>query len=418
MNPASASSDFAAQMQVKRRVGKIRQAAKKVLGKTAYGNPTVQIWVERLARGYVGELVKLRSSVSGGRSSRRSIRNQLLGRAGGRICCVLVAAAKRRLSMSRAEVELVAASIRPWSDCGEPVRAISRQKPDGDVRWTVCFGVKRLALSYLCRDVLAAWWGPMIHEFNAPSGGVERAIESLSSWISHDRPWVLTADVKEFFPSIGYKGMIELVPLPESVIRHSLSISEDVHILSDEGMISSATKALRQGLPQGSPASSVIATRMFALTVGQIADQAIWSYSDNLFSAFDDEQTAQATLSALVKGFTTHPAGELKLHKIKIAHCDDGIDLLGYNLRTLADAPTWKPFARPSHSAFDKFFKKLADKLVTKPTAGLYDFAVERTESWIKGRTIWNATPKGIDIVMSRALTVAATEAASRLTSA
>jgi hypothetical protein len=394
--------------------------ARVVFGPEVTLKPDVVAWVITCARRHASDLVHLRGSVATSGPERRKWQNRVLRSEEGRVACVLRALAERKEMVTPDELLDMARGIRPWRDCGEPILAFPRVKPSGALRWMIMYGPKRLALSYLVADVLLATLGTNPYEFNQTGRGAEAAVGSLRHDFEHARTVAFTGDIKDYFPSIGHDGLASELQLSENVVRHAIIISKSVKIivtgLPKGTSRSSVLKLIRRGLPQGSPASNVIASFLTKRVLDDVsADVPARVFTDNFFGACESVKDAVATLDTLTAGLAAHPLGPFELKDRRIVHSDQGVDLLGYYVKTHADAPVYKASVFASGNAIHKFQQRLRCDLFAVDVGDLDEQAINRSRRWVSSRSAWNPSARRADAFHRDSLKIAAQVRAIRL---
>ena len=368
-------------------------------------------WLQQHVKIYRAQLDNLSRQIGKGAKVERKARDVVLGSASGRVCCLVRAAFKRGRVLSRAEVEFQAGRLRPWKDCGEPIIAVIIKTSGGKERLTASLGVQRLALNYIVRDTLTASFGLAQDEFNRPGRGTHDLIEALMERIRAANDWVGTADIKDFYPSVGKEGLAERLKLPGTLVDHVILIGEEVPIRMPDGSKASESvrDLLRRGIPQGAPTSSFIASKILSDIVGQLeTDATILRYADDLVVVGWSKSEVDATLNALKASFGSSPAGGLTLHKIDIRHIDEGVRVLGYKVITDPSADTYIPRAFPAGAAFERHFDRLASSLADISPQGRDDFAIEKTLQWISNWRCWSPSERRIEAVLDQALALSA----------
>jgi len=362
-----------------------RMLAKQVFGPAWTTEDGLRPWVWHHTRTYWRQLRNARNANSAGGPKRRAARNKLLNSSSAKICCLIKAAAKRGKTFTRKDIEAVAGGLRAWKDCGEKVFAHAEKKEDGTSRWTWNMGPKRLALAYVCRNLLVAAWGYPAGEYSCKGRGSHFAIERLISGINKDRPWFFQADIKKFHSSFGQDAVVKAVPLSEYVVRNAI-LAVDAEIALPDGLDDpgSVMEALRAGLPQGSPVSHLIASHLLSQVIEPIAfDTWLGHYSDNLFGICDSKEDAAATLIALNDALAASPLGEFAMHKEQVRYTDQGVTLLGYLITTWSNQDQYDARAFPSIRARNRFFGELKGRLGEISPSQVYDEAERQTLEWL-----------------------------------
>lgn len=368
-------------------------------------------WVGAHATAYSDQLRNLGTEKTKGAKRRRVAQEAVLASLSGRVCCLISAAAKRGETYTQDALTVAAHQIRPWNDCGEPITLVSVPKGDGTYRPTLKLGVRRSALNYLCRDLLLTVWGKPLDDFNGCAGGTHRAVRLFRKAIEDGRPWVGKVDVKNCFSSFQHDGIVDAVQLSDRVVRNAILIPKDATIVNSYGVpvSGSVRETLLQGLPQGAPASSFIASHLLLNVLGPWESLVMMlRYADDIAWACETEEEAVATLNSLIACLGAHPAGELTLHTSKPVHVSSGINFLGYRI---IGSPSDGPLAThawPNNASFERFRGRLVRGLKACAGTDAEDFAFKRTGRWIRSWSEWNPSEARLDHVFGQSLAMAA----------
>lgn len=373
------------------------QAYRKALGRAAHafsgtwkGNYELRRWVRKQATVLRHLIAAIERAPTRDKQKRAIYR--LLKSGSAKICALILAANEGQFT--QASIVKMARAINPWEDCGEPVWLKKLMKANGSERVMGAFGTKRSALQRLCALALSSAWGVSNLEYNTKGRGGIAAVTSAMSSMNSFNEWVLLVDVQDCYPSVGQDGLAAYLPLPEKVIRSSVLIPDECVILASNGsyVSSSDREQLRQGIPQGSPASQIIASRLISEAVAEVAhDHHCFHYSDNVFAALSSESQAKATFDTLTERFGALPVGALTLHTHALADATkESVRFLGYKLRLLTKKDEWKAVARPAARATKRFDDFLHEELVLAEPDQREDMVIELTSAWIAEDPIWD----------------------------
>jgi len=265
----------------------------------------------------------------------------------------------------KALVPSIASSLDPWVGTAEEVRVNVIPKGDsGDYRVTTDFGPENRALQFLLLRLLRVMADRHPHQFGTGNGGSHAAIKHVAQAMKDGSIWAVEIDIENCFPSFGGDGVVDLLPLPKEVTK-SVLISRHLNLVpgnlldlfgeepggvhhvphgaphiphvgpaSDLGFLGAEALAeARQGIPQGSAASPLVAEMLLALPLKQLPKVGlVFGYLDNFLVMATGEDDAVSMAKALGCALQAHPAGPLR-PKIKgIFHAGTPIDFLGYRL--------------------------------------------------------------------------------------
>lgn len=175
---------------------------------------------------------------------------------------------------------------------------------------------------------------------------VQKAVEALEN---HGR-FILTADIKDCFPSINIDGIYQSGTIPAKVIENALdprhltfirkeAPDQNKHNLSLGIMANMAAKEeVPQGLLHGCSAANAILRHLLANAVSKLDNQVrVFVYVDNFFVVAKTEQACLDALETLSCHLAVCPAGPLHFGTSDINHIDAGAEMLGYHLMGCTD---------------------------------------------------------------------------------
>jgi hypothetical protein len=271
----------------------------------------------------------------------------------------LVAAyeAFRRHGRPLVKIELVriAEALNPWRACEEPVRVFVKMKPNGDHRTLQQFGIENRARHCLISRALRATRNP--HPYQYGSKGVPAAIAQAAKWMKEGYLWCAEVDIKNCFPSFEEEQMSKYLLLPKEVISHSVMGEHlnhkdgnlsDVFSTANDGSASPCTTDVlaeaRQGLPQGSVASSIVSEVLLSTPLNALPGFSVAvNYVDNTLLMAKTEGELNKTIEAFGSALKAHPVGSFKL-KIQ-SYCAPGnsIEFLGHSIALVKAGITMTP---------------------------------------------------------------------------
>jgi Reverse transcriptase (RNA-dependent DNA polymerase) len=239
-------------------------------------------------------------------------------------------------------IKAMAIKIDPWRGTDEPVAvSYKKKKSNPDKRRTVMsFGIENRALQYLILMVLEKTADLHPHQY-ATRGGVHAAIKQVTAALSDGYTHVVEIDIKDCYASFAGEKIADLLPLPKKVTQH-IAICRHLNLVPGNlddlfGTASIFTTDMlaevRQGIPQGSAASNLIAEILLCnLVENQCPDVGrVFSYADNILLMAKDEAGVKSMTLALRKALKSHPAGPL-VPTAKQFKPGDPVDFLGHRL--------------------------------------------------------------------------------------
>jgi hypothetical protein len=197
-------------------------------------------------------------------------------------------------------------------------------------------------------------------------GGVDKAILRCCELLDSGWNFTVTIDIANCYGSVDQEKVTKLIPLPATVVRHVLLLGEEaeVKVKCPEGVTGhppgspgmEADEAVRQGLPQGCPASGLIVRRAILgpmLAALPFADHLVL-FQDEVAVVAKDKAEADVILGTLRSILLASPAGPLTIGHERIRHIEQGFDFLGYFTRR--KPPTWGGtlHSHPSARAYRK----------------------------------------------------------------
>jgi hypothetical protein len=295
--------------------------------------------------------------------------------------CEAVRAALRGLKPHRrpkaTQVYSIVRSLDPWQGTEEPV-IVNWKIKDANAnscRITMDFGPINRALQYLTHRLLAATADLHPRQF-AVRGGVHAAIAHVAKARAEGFGWCAEIDIADCYPSFEGEKLLGLFNLPEEVIEHvitckDLNLTLGSHPVvvgpasDDEGnnvLLNEALAEARQGIPQGSAVSPLVAELLLAMPLKHLPEGGeVCVYADNLLIMAKDESKAVSMIQALESALAAHPAGQLRPN-IRLFKPDEPIDFLGHRFFHLNGAVHIHPSPRNA-SNFETKLKQGLKKL-------------------------------------------------------
>lgn len=139
-------------------------------------------------------------------------------------------------------------------------------------------------------------------------------------------------DVRDCFGSISIEWLKQHLPLPPAVTQ-AVCAADQINLVVVD-IHAGTCPTSRQGLPQGSVVSPIIAEYVLARILEEAPEGvAFQAYVDNIFVSAPDEMVARQHQQTLERLFEAHPAGLLRVHSDGPRRIENGLPVLGYVLR-------------------------------------------------------------------------------------
>lgn len=213
-----------------------------------------------------------------------------------------------------------------------PLSPCDIDRPDGDKRqlnippWED--RILQRALSQLLSSTFDTHWIKSSYGYRVGHSRYQ-ARDEINTLIQQGYHWILEADIKRFFDNVSWDNLEQRLTLlyPNDNIVSIIMNWMKASVKDNEGIVHHR----KQGLPQGSPLSPVLANLImddFDSDM-QAYDYKIVRFADDFVLLFKDEPSAQAAVSVVNKSLTEHHL-ELNLLKTRIIHSRHGFRFLGF----------------------------------------------------------------------------------------
>lgn len=292
------------------------------------------------------------SGALGSQEKTRSATRHTLGSFAGRLTAIVrvASAASRAISFDEALEQASATQVDEL--CHEPLFAkiVTRGGKD---RQVFVPGHRRRVRHLLVRDALVAAGVDSPYEYSRKGRGAFAARDAIQTAIDAGYLWWLIVDIKDFYPSVK-PGHLGWLPIERSVLLNSVFIPNDVPIYDSLYQPIPFNQAARQGLPQGSTASSQIASGFHGrILQGLPGDLARMAYGDDAAIGARSQSGPTTVEQTLRMRLASLPAGPLTLKHCYIAHANDGVDFMQFRIKRDWSDGNVRSF--PSRSARNKF---------------------------------------------------------------
>ena len=280
-------------------------------------------------------------------------------------------------AVTNSDIEATAQKLNPWAGSSEPAKVSARRKGEpgaGGYRLTFDFGVENRALQYLIKAILSVIADLHPHQYG--TFGPPKAIAHVAEMMRQGYVHAVELDIIKCFPSFTEEGLNKFVPLPEKVIRHGAMASHlncvsgnlyDLLGPAEDGvdpiMVTDFLAEARQGIPQGSAASCIVAEILLAPLYKSLPQIGVAiGYLDNTLLMAKNQKDLATITSALLCALKALPVGLLRPSVKSVSGPGDPVDYLGHRLTFINEEVKIAP--NPENDAiFEREMKKGISKL-------------------------------------------------------
>jgi hypothetical protein len=241
----------------------------------------------------------------------------------------------------------IAAGLNAFKGTQEQVRLVFTRKRSNpnEFRLTLDFGIENRALQYLVLSVLYVIANLHPRQFGV-RGGVPAAITHVRDGMKAGFVHATETDIKACYQSFDGDRITKLIPFPKKVVDSVLTTgclnivppTHHPHIFGPADtekakvLLAKCLADARQGIPQGSAASPLLAEMLLAPLLSQLpTGSEVAGYVDNFLILAEDQDAAVATTSTLGSALKAHLAGQLT-PKIKSFPPGGPVEFLGHHL--------------------------------------------------------------------------------------
>jgi hypothetical protein len=282
----------------------------------------------------------------------RIIHLNFLGAKSTRVCALLRSLLKRKsVCWSVGKILSVAKKVDRDHATNEPVVAFWLEDPAYKPRPITRFGMLRQARLIAIREVLIAMGvGSEFDYAQAEAGGEREFVHDVCERMADGYDYWIFGDVANCYPSLQ-KEHIAGLPIKDGLISEAF-LREDVKIVvktpknlqrildhlqaigvsspvTTKAMHDMTAQMVRQGLPQGSPLSPLLASYAIARNIKCALANAgvvVGTYADDLAIGAPDASTVEAAGKLLSKTFFEGPAA-IGLHNMTVVHKSNAVGL-------------------------------------------------------------------------------------------
>jgi hypothetical protein len=354
-----------------------------------------------------------------------------------RICAVVRALARceGKDKKTLASIITLAEALTVWKPLYEAVTVIWVDKDKGGYRPLVISGPMRTAQCLMVRDMLLMMGIDSQIDFTKKgAGGEKQLVMNVCNDIEEGVNWWWMPDIKQCFTCItpshfGWlpidrrllKNVMFLPKCAKIVVRKhktpGLVLQSLAHSHSDFSVNDSYTsleslsvQIVRQGLPQGSVLSPLLARAVISRlieTALPCAEISQYAFSDDLNFGACTKGEISAAKQAVTEVFSSLPAGHIELHDAPVVNAlSRRVEVLGYRLEPGNGQGDSFVHVKPSRKRTERFKRKLAEKLKKAAAdANRFDVAEKYRTQWFKSMHAWTKVPLQSDDV-SRCITM------------
>lgn len=347
--------------------------------------------VKRHAVRHSRELQRLqKAAVEGNKSIMRLSQHRILTSLSSKLTS-LVRALPDKPGLNGEQIVNMANALSSFKDCGEPILAWMQPKSFGDGERPLCdFGIRRKALHYLLGDVLRAKFPSAACDYMVKGRGGDLLAEKARSLIAGGKSWVFTADLSNFYRSVQQTQLKDLLGLPNEVVSNSLLIPLSAPLHDAFSYLSPPPVfdgAVREGLPQGSGASGLVASMLLGTWLDQNAPtDHVFLNGDDIMVIAGDELELKAFEKSLLEYLSKHPHGPFQLKHFEIVHAEAGFDFCKYRFKQ--DAYHGGVRLTPSNKSYFRARIKLM-RIAKKHPLEAYERADRYIDNWIAAFPLW-----------------------------
>lgn len=249
---------------------------------------------------------------------------------------------------SRRKVMRVAEKVDPFTPTPKPVRFWLAPKKNGGWRPICDFPLTIRAGQLMVRAVLDAC---PIRLVTYSQRGVPEALKKCRATVEKGGIcYALRADVKSFYMSFAHPYIVSSLPIPKAVTANTVLIGRGQQLKElkggnkpqsknlSQGSPDDAAHTARQGIPQGSLVSPLIADRILSEVIRSLSLQGtVIVYVDDVLILGSSKQAVQEDFKTLRSALAEHPGGPLTLRRVQVSPLTVPIDFLGHTLRQHKD---------------------------------------------------------------------------------
>ena len=304
----------------------------------------------------------------------------------------------------KAVIEKVAKNLNPWTGTQEPVEIRLQEKKTNPDEWRAImnFGLENRALQHLVAECVKARSHLYPCQFASQgAGGRDAAMKQLRSAVQEGFHFVVETDIRNYYPSLSAGKLKKILPLPKEVIEKVLT-SKDLKLWSKDPWLNGCCSSpdvdqvsggcisqARQGIPQGSAASPIVAELVLSAVIDQIPKQGqVVNFADNIVVLVDQPEAAVSMCKALGQALKASPVGPLTPKTINIYGPGDSLDFLGYRV-TLAENDCC---LEPAAYNLSRFAREFNQRLAKAKTLGMSEARalLKYVNGWTSAFHLWH----------------------------
>ena len=353
------------------------------------------IEIEGHAEKYQGLLGKLAFACASGKTRQAREAQTLIFRSFSAKLVCLVRSLDDGHGLTIEKVKSIAAQLNPFSDCGESVFAWAKEKSSGLGWRPICsFGPKRQALHRLVVDVLQARFGDDPINYLSRGRGAETASDRVVElYEKHAFSHFVTADIQNFFRSVQVGKVSKLIGLPEAIVKNCILIGPTVPLSIGGGLppgctIKTLDGAVREGVPQGSRASQVVAAILLGPALRSVtSEERVILHGDDITLAAQHAGDATTLKKALIETLESHPAGPFRIKHCEINTFQQGFNFLQYRHRR--DPFTNRAYRHPASKSYARYRQRVVRTFLTYKFSEAFKRTARYRYLWMKSFRRW-----------------------------
>lgn len=334
----------------------------------------------------------------------RSSQHRILKSLSSKLTC-LVRALPVDHNLSGEQIVTLADELSAFEDCGEPILAWMQPKSFGGGERPICdFGMQRKALHYLLGDVLRAKFPSATCDYMVKGRGGDLLAKTARSLIEGGKSWVFTADLSNFYRSVQQTQLQDLLGLPIGVVSNSLLIPLSAPLHDAFSYVSTPPVfdgAVREGLPQGSGASGLVASMLLGTWLDHSAPTGhVFLNGDDIMVIAGDELELKAFEMSLLEYLSNHPHGPFQLKHTEIVNAEAGFDFCKYRFKR--DVQHGGVRLTPSNKSYFRAKIKIM-KMTKEHPFDVYHRLEKYIERWAAAFPLWERNDQSMEYLWAMA---------------
>jgi len=286
--------------------------------------------------------------------------------------------AKRHRKVSTKKYEGIAEGLNPVTGTDEEVLVHAKEKADNpnDFRVICDFGVENRALQFMALSILKATNDVDQRQFSA-NGGAGAACTKVKELFKAGYSYHAEIDIIDNYGAFNAERIPDLLNIKKEITKNTLltkhmalraGIMEDVvdlewYDVECDPISAEILSKARQGLPQGSGASSFVSDLLLSPLLQHLPEGSeIVAYADNFMVMSRSKPDATSTIEALRHALLEHPAGPLRSTCSDLYGPGERFRFLGYDFKPKLGMYRLYPMEE-SRGKFESIFSTLLNRI-------------------------------------------------------